>query len=287
VGNRLLWSPGNSGPLAVSRQVLTVHDLSVFDQPEAFTQAYTRLHQALLMRLSRVVQRIITDSEFTRTRLLEVTGIASERVVVIRLGVNDPSVIANRPDAGRVLERLGVVGGGYFLAVGSLEPRKNIGTLIAAWTLAERRLPEDCTLVIVGEQGSARIFSQRAELTTSPSIRFVGRLPDDELAVLYRNAFAFVFPSLYEGFGLPPLEAAVVGCPSIVSDIPVMHELLDTDALYFDPRSPSELAGRMLTLLEDPALRQRLGDRARQRAALLTWDRAATATRRALNDLLA
>src|SRR5258707_8211193 len=162
VRGRLLWSPNNTGPLAVSKQVCTIHDLIPLDHPEWFNRRFARWYSWLLPRLAKRVQRIIAVSEFTRQRIVELLGVQAEKVVVIPNGVDthfsprDPEEIA----AARLAS--GIESSSYLLCVGSLEPRKNLIRLLEAWLAAQPMVPEDLVLVVVGGDANARVFGPAA-----------------------------------------------------------------------------------------------------------------------------
>jgi glycosyltransferase involved in cell wall biosynthesis len=273
LGKRLLWSPGNTGPIGVSRQVLTVHDLASLDHPEWFNQTFARWYAVLLPILIRKVRAIITVSKFSKERILERTGVSPERVHVIPNGI-DPRF---RPaDADKVKELASHYGltTPYVLSVGSLEPRKNLRLLLDAWRLGRF---DGATLVIVG--ASSHVFA-KLELGSFPdTVRLLGRIADEALPVLYSGAAGFVYPSVYEGFGFPPLEALACGCPLLVSDIPVHREVCLDAGQYFDPGCAHSLVAQLDSLLRlDRSQCNLLKDRGIARAAAHRWEQAAHAT---------
>ena len=276
---RLLWSPGNTGPLAVSRQVLTVHDAAVLDHPEWFEQKFALWYSALLPRLVRKVRAIITVSQFSKERIVQRTGVESERVQVIANGVDRRFRPIDQEQVKKAIIRFGLTGP-YILFVGSLEPRKNLNMLLKSWRLGNF---DGATLAVVGTGG--RVF-QRFERDSVPKgVRFLGRIDDDLLPILYSGATGFVYASIYEGFGLPPLEALACGCPIAVSDIPALREVCEETAVYFDPFSPSSIARKLEWLLQlDTMQRAWQAERGFQRAALYRWEAAAAATWRILEE---
>src|SRR5258708_778238 len=177
VRGRLLWSPNNTGPLAVAKQVCTIHDLIPLDHPEWFNRRFARWYSWLLPRLAKRVQRIIAVSEFTRQRIVELLGVQAEKVVVIPNGVGahfsprDPQEIA----AARLAS--GIESSSYLLCVGSLEPRKNLIRLLEAWLAAQPMGPEDLVLVVVGGAPNARVFGPPPSPTVPPRVRFSASLP--------------------------------------------------------------------------------------------------------------
>jgi glycosyltransferase involved in cell wall biosynthesis len=278
VGGRVLWSPANVGPLAVSRQVVTIHDAAVFDRPEGFSPAYVRWYRALLPRLVRRVARVIVGSEFARERVIATMSAPEERVVVIHDGVAVPEAAVDDSTASMTLDRYGLTRNAYVLAVGTLEPRKNLGTLLEAWARVVSRLPDEMRLVVVGAEGSARVFGTRAALPATRGVVRTGAVTEAELDALYAGATTFVTVSLYEGFGLPPLEAAARGVPVIASDIAVFSEVLGDAATFVDPRDPTAIGDAILDLVSNGGRRRQLRELGLLNAKRFSWDRAARQT---------
>jgi glycosyltransferase involved in cell wall biosynthesis len=274
---RLLWSPGNTGPLGVSRQVLTVHDAATLDHPEWFERKFALWYAALLPRLVRKVQAVITVSDFSKDRITRLTGVESERVHVIPNGVDQRF----RPESPDVVKQVTTdfrLTSPYILFVGSLEPRKNLALLLEAWRLGSF---DGATLVVVGASG--HLFAKLQFDSIPKGVRLLGQVEDHSLPILYSGAAGFVYPSIYEGFGLPPLEALACGCPVAVSDIPVLREVCGDVAAYFDPFNPKDISSRLEWFLRlDSTQRASLAGRGLQRAARYSWETAASETWRRL-----
>ena len=270
---RLLWSPGNTGPIAVSRQVLTVHDAAALDHPEWFERKFALWYGALLPRLIRKVRTIITVSHFSKERIVRLTGVDAERVHVISNGV-EPRFRPVDPQSVKQIKAKFELNGPYILFVGSLEPRKNLKMLLEAWQLGRFA---GATLAVVGASG--HLF-QRLQFDSIPEgVRLLGRVEDESLPVLYSGAAGFVYPSVYEGFGLPPLEAMACGCPIAVSDIPAQREVCGSTAIYFDPFSPEDLSSKLELLLRlDGPSRASSVERGLHHATTYTWENAASDT---------
>jgi glycosyltransferase involved in cell wall biosynthesis len=279
VRRRLLWSPGNTGPLGVSRQVVTVHDAAPLDHPEWFERKFALWYSALLPRLLRKVRAVITVSHFSKERIIELTGVESERVSVILNGVDRRFQPLNQKTVKEAITGLGLTDP-YILFVGSLEPRKNLKMLLETWQLGNF---DGATLAVAGATG--QVF-QRFQLDSVPKgVRLLGRVEDDSLPALYSGAAGFVYGSIYEGFGLPPLEALACGCPVAVSDIPAHREVCGQTALYFDPFSPQDLLSKLTELLGlDSARRVSLAEQGVRRAGLYSWETAAVETWRILKQ---
>jgi glycosyltransferase involved in cell wall biosynthesis len=277
LGHRLLWSPGNTGPIGVSRQVLTVHDMASLDHPEWFERKFALWYTTLLPRLIRKVRAIITVSHFSKERIVELTHVEPERVHVISNGVEPRFSPADPKTAKQVRTRFDL-NCPYILFVGSLEPRKNLRILLEAWRLGGF---EGATLAVVGASG--HVFPSLEFNSIPAGVRLLGCVEDEVLPILYSGAAGFVYPSIYEGFGLPPLEAMACGCPVAVSDIPAHREVCGETAMYFDPLSPEDISRKLDWLLRlQGAPRASLAARGLQRAARYRWENSASETWRVL-----
>jgi glycosyltransferase involved in cell wall biosynthesis len=279
LGRRLLWSPGNTGPIGVSRQVLTVHDMASLDHPEWFQRKFALWYAALLPRLIQKVRAIITVSRFSKERILKLSGVAAERVHVILNGVDRRFRPAGPEKVRQTQADLGL-SSPYILFVGSLEPRKNLRVLLEAW---RRGGFVGATLAVVGASG--HMFASVGLKSMPEGVRLLGSADDGVLPALYSGAAGFVYPSLYEGFGMPPLEAMACGCPAAVSDIPVHREICGEAALYFDPFRSEDILSKLEGLLRlDPATRTSAVERGLRCAATYRWENSASETWRVLED---
>jgi len=278
----VLWAPAPA-PLAVGRDVplvVTMHDLSFAERPQDFT-AYERLwHRAARpARLVARADRVIADSAQTRDALVARYGVVAQDVTVVLPGVAAPAAgtapaSARAPWLPAAAQHLPAPGRPFFLAVGAIEPRKAPDVLAAAFARA-RQAGLDADLVFVGT-------GRLAGSVRGAGVLLPGRVDDATLDALYRDALAVVMPSWLEGFGFPPLEAAIRGTPAIVSDLPVFAETLADAALRVPAGDVAALAAALLALAGSPAERADLAKRAAHAIAPLTWERAAQATRAVL-----
>jgi glycosyltransferase involved in cell wall biosynthesis len=268
----ILWSPANTGPLAVSRQVITIHDLSPLDHPEWFHPAFARLYSALLPRLVTQSLAIIVPSCFTRERLRAYSWARRAAIFVVPAGVDLRFFYPRSSrEVEAVRERYGLPCE-YLLVVGSLQPRKNLSALLAAWKTLSARW-QQLSLAVVG--ASAPHFRSAIDAPAPPGTRFLGYVPDRDLPALYSGALALVSPSLYEGFGLPLLEAMACGTPLAASSCGALPELVAGCGLLFDPRRPQAIADCLSRLVEDPHLRRDLAHSGLARARGFDWNRTA------------
>ena len=278
VRGRLLWSPNTTGPLAVEKQVCTFHDLIPLDHPEWFNRRFAQWYQWLLPRLARRVRRIIAISEFSKQRVIELLGVSPDKVTVIPNGVD--ARFSPRPEEEIEAARtaLGIGSAPYLLCVGSLEPRKNLGRLLAAWRQAQTTAPDDMVLVVAGGSANARVFESVEFGPVPTGVHFTGYVPDEFLPSLYSGAVALVYPSLYEGFGLPPLEAMACGTPVVTSRNTSLPEVVGSAAVLVDPYDVHSIAEGILQVLSSASLRDTLRANGRVQSAPFTWDSAAQRT---------
>ncbi len=273
-------------PLRGVPTVLTVHDLIFRQTPEHHKQL-NRWYLSWTMPLfCRRADHIIAVSETTRRDLMSAYQLPPEKISVIyeaadpRFSVQPPDIQAQARAAYGLPEK-------YLLYLGTLEPRKNLERLLAAW--APLYQSGDCPpLVIAGKRGwlSEGFFSALEASPAREGVLLTGYIPDEDLPALYAAATAFIWPSLYEGFGLPPLEAMACGSPVICSNASSMPEVVADAALLFDPENVDELRECLRTVVRDDALRGDMRERGLARAATFSWSRTAHETLRVYKGLL-
>ena len=267
-GGDLLLNLGNTAPLLRrSRQMVVIHDAGVFDTPESYTIAFRSWYRALHLALPRLGARIVTVSQFSRGRLAERLRLPPSRIEVMPEG--GEHVLRTPADDG-VLARHGLAPRGYALAVGTRAAHKNLAALRdAAALLAARGM-------VLAVAGAVRgtVFGGPAD-TEGSGVRMLGRVSDAELRALYENALCLVFPSRYEGFGIPPLEAMWCGCPVLAARAGAVPEVCGDAALWFGAEGPATPAAALARLLDEPGLADRLRAAGHARARLFSWDAAA------------
>jgi glycosyltransferase involved in cell wall biosynthesis len=265
----------NSGPVLHGKSLTVIHDAMIFRTPENFSPSYRLVHSTL----GRVLARrghIATVSEFSKRELAETIG--AKNVSVIPNSCEHMASIV--PDEA-VLQRLDLVAKGYVLFVGSPTPNKNILRAIEAIKLLGEKAPK---FVVVGAAASA-VFKADDVTPQNGRVVFTGRLSDEEIVALYANAEALLFPSLYEGFGIPPLEAMFLGCPVLSSHIEPAREVCGDAALYFDPLDPADMARCIEHLAANPDLETEMIARGHARASEFSWDRSADALLKSVSGL--
>lgn len=267
--DKLLFTPSGGAPAWHDCNVVTIHDAAVFVATEAFSRIYGMWYRWLYMRLGQTANRVITVSEFSKSELVRWCGIAPSRVSVTHLGCDH--VAALLPDW-TILDRHGLRNSSYVLAVSSRNPNKNFRGVVRAMNLlGDRAAP----FVVAGNVNS-QVFGENEALPAS--VIQLGYVSDAQLRALYEGAGCFVFPSFYEGFGIPPLEAMACGCPVLAGDIGALRETCGDAALFCDPADPSSIAERIAEIMAGGELRQKFIERGRLHALGFRWSKTAAET---------
>ena len=263
-------------PFVKGKTVCTVHDMTIKAYPET-----VRLSSRFMMHLNlkstcKRADKIITSSEFSKKEIMKYMNVSADKICVLYSGV-DLNVYQPCTDVERISfikKKYGVVGE-YFLYLGTLEPRKNIERLIKAYALATKKINNVPKLVIAGRKGwmYKEIFQTVEQEKLTESVIFTGYIEKEEAPILLSGAMAFLFPSLYEGFGMPPLEAMACGTPVITSNCASLPEVVGDAALLVNPYSVEEISHAMKTICEEQNLRNNLAVAGRKRALLFTWDK--------------
>lgn len=266
---KLLFTPCGGAPVLHDCNVVTIHDAAVFATPEAYSRAYGIWYRWLHTRLGRTACRILTVSEFSKSELVRWCGVAPANVSVTHLGCDH--VAALRPDPS-ILDQYGLRNAPYVLAVSSQNPNKNFRGVILAMNFLDAG---SIRLVIAGD-GNSQVFGEPDAMPNS--VIRVGRVSDGQLSSLYQGAACFVFPSFYEGFGIPPLEAMACGCPVVASDIGALHETCGDAALFCDPADASSISARIECVMTDSEVRRKLIERGYIHARSFRWSKTAAET---------
>ena len=278
----LFWSPHYNTPLLpirAKRRLVTIHDvfhLAFFNMLTLQQKAYAQLMFNASARLS---DKIITDSEFSKSEIIRYTGIDARKLRVVRCGIDKKIFkLIEDKDSLQHIKRSYNLPEQFILFVGNLKPHKNLTTLLKAFDILINENAVDCGLVIVGKKegfisGDVDVHTM---IENSRNLRervtLTGYIEDKDVPVIYNLASAFVLPSLYEGFGLPPLEAMACGCPAIVSDIASIREVCGDAAYYVDPYDADYMAQSIYKVLGDETLRRNLKRKGAERSKLFSWE---------------
>lgn len=280
LGLDLLHSPDFIPPFRRSfRSVITVHDLAFLRFPH-FVTTESAHHYGLIDRAVRKTDHIIAVSESTKSDLISLLGVAPQKVTVIHEAA-DPAFhpIEDKKLVCTVRRRYGLDEQPYIIFLSTIEPRKNLPTLLRAFrkVLDDYAAAATVTLAVAGERGWLfdEVFALHKELRLEENVRFLDRVPGEDLPALFNGALFHVHPSYYEGFGLTPLEAMACGIPTITSNVSSMPEVVGDAGLLVPPDDVEEWAAAIYRLLSDAELRVTLGEKGLRRAAQFSWEKAA------------
>ena len=273
--------PPSSKPLIVS-----VHDAGFAVHPESYTARGRSFHDLGVRVAARRADLVLTGSTAAADELVEHTPIPRERIRVIPYGVDHEP--ASQEEMDRTLRKFELGGVPFALWVGTLEPRKNVGTLVSAFAEMARRTELPHALVLAGPQGwlSEDLISAADRDSLGPRLRMVGRVSDSELQSLYAAAEVFALPSRHEGFGIPTLEAMAQRTAVVCSDIPALREVSGGAARLVPPGSVADWADALAAVLGDPSERERLAAAGLARAGEFSWERTARETRAVYAELI-
>jgi glycosyltransferase involved in cell wall biosynthesis len=266
----ILVNLGNTAPvLSGSRQVVVIHDAGVFDTPESYSLKFRIWYKVLQRRLVDAGAHVVTVSKFARTRISECLGVDPEAIPIIYEGGDH---ILRGPAEMDILRRHGLSPGRFILMVGARAAHKNIDAISGLMPLLEER---GIVVAIAGAMDPSVVFHPGSSARQIG--RAIGRVSDPELRALYETATCLLFPSRYEGFGLPPVEAMACGCPVLASGSGAVREICGDAALYFSANDPESLTETLCRLLDDETTAADLRARGATRSATFRWDASALA----------
>jgi len=269
--------------------VVSVMDLSYLYFPEMFnTQDLLQLKSWTAYSIKKA-KKVLTISNSTRDDIIKEYNVPSEKVVVTYLGIKEMISLEPRVHSMNQLKAKYGVSDHFVLFVGTLQPRKNITRLIEAFAqvLKSEKIPDDLQLVIVGRKGwlYEEILEAPQKLDIIDKVKFLDNVEDDELALFYKHALCYVLPSLYEGFGLPVLEAMQHNCPVITSNVSSLPEAGGDAALYIDPEDVDDIAEKIKKLVIDDKLRKILIEKGKQQVKKFSWEKTARETLAVLEEV--
>jgi glycosyltransferase involved in cell wall biosynthesis len=271
---KLLWSPSASGPLALRRQVVTVHDVAFLDAPEFFAPNFVRAYSALVPRLARRVDKVVTVSEFSRQRIAKWVGLDPAAIEVIPNGVSAHFRRYGEDEIARTRAALALPPR-YLLLQATSDKRKNLKRTLEAWAAAQAAAPADLVLAVTGNLARAHVFGEIGPIDRTPRTHLLGFVDEAHIGPLMAGTEAFLFPSIYEGFGMPITEAMACGAPVLTADATATSEVAGGAALLVDPLDTRSIAAGIERMIGDAALRERLRAAGLARARAFNWDDAA------------
>ncbi len=275
-------------PFCPAPVVVTIHDLAFEHLPETFTRRGSFQLKLTVRRTARRAARIATVSEFSRQDLLRTYDLPPEKVVVTYNGIESHfTPQPSSPNEAAAIRARFRIARDYILTVGSLQPRKNLVRLIRAYAkLRGERADFSHQLVVVGRKLwlADSIFDEVKRQRWADDVILTGYVADEDLPALYRGAAAFVYPSLFEGFGLPPVEAMACGTPVVTSNTSSLPEVTGTAAFLIDPHRDDQIADALLQIVNDRSLRLRLRAAGLEQAKRFTWREAAEKTLQLYRD---
>ncbi|HOV91096.1 MAG TPA: glycosyltransferase family 1 protein [Syntrophorhabdaceae bacterium] len=292
----LFWSPHYNVPIfpiKAKRRIVTIHDVfhfAFYNQLNLSQKMYAKIVMSAATRLS---DKIITVSEFSKSEIVKYTGVDSNKINVIYNGIDTKkfSTIQNQEFLENVRQKYRL-SNQFLLFVGNVKPHKNLHGLIKAFGLLKKHKKlEEFNLVIVGKKegfitGDKEIERLINELSLEPFIKFTGFVMDNDLPAIYNLASALIFPSFYEGFGFPPIEAMACGCPVIASNTASLPEVCGDAVLYVDPNKTEDIAQKIELLLTNKSLIDRLKEMGFQRVRQFTWEKCAAETLKTIEEII-
>ncbi|MDU1846683.1 MAG: glycosyltransferase family 1 protein [Niallia nealsonii] len=272
----VLFNPCGPAPLLKKEQVVTIHDGAVFANSQAFTKLFSAWYKIMFKTLGKQSREILTVSDFSKSELVKYLKVSPDKFTVTYLGKEH---ITRLNSDYNIIKENNLDKEKYVLAVSSLSPNKNFKGIVKAIELMDLDL--NVKIVIAGGSHPS-VFSDKLQIT-SDKIIHVGYVTDNELKALYENALCFVYPSFYEGFGLPPLEAMALKCPVIVSNRASLPEIGQNSVLYCNPNDPNDIASKIKMIVESEDLREEFANKGLERSKNFSWRKCAIETIKVIN----
>lgn len=255
IGSPLLFSPANMAPIFYKNKIVSIHDIAFVKHPHGFDWQFRLVYRLLIPMILKKSKKIITISQFSKKEIIDYYSLPPEKIAVIYNGIDEK--FYHHPNTEHKEQ--------YFLGVSSLDPRKNFKGLIEAFLKLNH---PSLILYIIGDQNNA---FKNMDVMTDKRIKFLGRVSDEELIDYYSGALAFIYPSFYEGFGFPPLEAMACGAPVICSNTASLPEVGGDAVMYINPCDTNDIRDKMLMVIENEKLRDEMIIKGYQQAMKFLW----------------
>jgi len=285
---KLLWSPANMGPVLYKKQVITIHDTMPLEpndwKPPSFDYFFSRWYRNMLPRLVTNVRHIITISKFSADRIMYHLGVSANKISIIPCGIDHQKFYPrSEKEIQELLNQKIIPGRKYVLALSSILPHKNFQSVLDAWKMVVDALPRDVDLFLAGGIPKHEAYSFK---NLSSRVHYLGYIEDRYLPALYSGAMFFVFVSLYEGFGLPPLEAMACGTPVLASNAASIPEVVSGAGVEVNPLSIADIANNMKQLALTEELRKELVIKGLKNAERYNWQQTSQRVWQVLNNYL-
>ncbi len=284
-GSPLLINLVNSAPLLYKNQIVSIMDVTTFVNPAWFSRAFASYYKFMVPIIARASHKILTISECSKQDIVKYLKVAPEKVEILLCSVSDEynNPVIDEAENLAVLHKFNLQRNNYLLAVSSLDPRKNFTALVKA----HKQHNIATTLVIVGSQGKVFANQELKDLlSTQKNVILTGYITNEELKHLYSSATCFVYPSLYEGFGMPPLEAMACGCPTIVSNTSSLPEVCGNASIYVSPNDIEGIGKAIQSVIDNPQLRSQLIDAGRKQVLNFSWEKSGSKFRDIVKHLV-
>lgn len=267
--------------------IITLHDVIPYRMPETVGPQYMKIYSREIPEIIPMTDAIITVSNYSKEDIAKSLSYPLDKIFVTHLAAEDIYFPQNKLLCREFISKKYGISDKFILYVGGFSPRKNIKGLIQAFSLVKSKLKEPFKLVILGKKGRSYYdYRDTAyELGLKDDVVFTGYVPVDELPLFYNAAHIFCYPSFYEGFGLPPLEAMACGTPTIASNVTSIPEVLGDDAVYIDPHDVHDISDKLLSLIEDHTLHLQMSFKGLKRSSMYSWKRTAVETIQVLTKI--
>lgn len=271
------------------KTISSIHDLSYIHYRYLHPKQRVKYFEKEMPKTLERADHFITDSQFIKNEMLEILGVADKRVTVIPIGVTEQFKPRSHNDILPILDKYNLNDKNYILLVGSIEPRKNIKHFLEAYTNLPESLKKHFKVIHVGPSGwlNTEIHNKIKQLENKGQFKALGYLPENELVSLYAGAYVFAFPSIYEGFGLPPLEAMASGVPVLASNISSIPEVVGDCGVLTDPFDVDKMSFDLERILTDNQLRSLLMKKGPKRAKQFSWDNCVNQTLEVYKQVIA